>query len=130
MVYNRDSAWFHLYVAYQRMLVEGAFAGLDVHAAFTRTTDGPDCPIARSYPPREFAELCGRAGFDVEFKGGYLSQTELYSIEHHLSAALADERLGAEHREFLGGLSFDDAGLPLHSGVHAGIGGTYRVTKR
>ena len=27
MVYNRDSVWFHLYTAYERMIVEDAFPG-------------------------------------------------------------------------------------------------------
>ena len=28
MVYNRDSVWFHLYVAYEQMVVEDDFGGL------------------------------------------------------------------------------------------------------
>ena len=42
MVYNRDSVWFHLWVAYERMLVEGEFAGASVEEAFRRSTDGED----------------------------------------------------------------------------------------
>ena len=34
MVYNRDSVWLHLYTAYERMIIEGAFPGLDIHEAF------------------------------------------------------------------------------------------------
>ncbi len=61
MVYNRASLWFHLYTAYEKMIVEDAFPGLDVHEAFRRNTDGPECPISRSYPPAEWvAPLRGR----------------------------------------------------------------------
>ncbi len=101
MVYNRDSLWFHLYTAYEKMIVEDAFPGLDVHEAFRRNTDGPECPISRSYPPAEFAALCEAAGFDVEFVGGYLSKNELRALEQSWAKAIADARLGTEHRDFL-----------------------------
>ena len=59
MVYNRDSVWRHLYVAYERMILERTpFAGLDVDEAFTRTTDGAECPIARCYAGAECSPLC------------------------------------------------------------------------
>ena len=45
MVYNRDSVWFHLYTAYERMIVEGAFPGLDVER---RSRATPTAPSARS----------------------------------------------------------------------------------
>ena len=62
MVYNRDSVWLHLYTAYERMIVEGAFAGLDVEEAFARNTDGPDCPISRCYAAEDFLGMCRRRG--------------------------------------------------------------------
>src|SRR4051812_123873 len=42
MVYNYDSVWLHLYVAYVKMLQEGLYGDLDIKDAFARTTDGPD----------------------------------------------------------------------------------------
>src|SRR3954447_26649908 len=54
MVYNRDSIYFHLYVAYMRMVDQGLFTGASVEEAFTASTDGPDCPIARAYRPDDF----------------------------------------------------------------------------
>ena len=48
MIYNRDSVWYHLYTAYIRMIVEGAFSGLTVEEAFARNTDWtavPDRPL-------------------------------------------------------------------------------------
>ena len=129
MVYNRESVWFHLYTAYERMIRDRAFAGLDVEEAFARNTDGEECPIARCYRAEEFVELCQGAGFEAEFVGGYLSRRELRSLEASWATALADDRLGAEHRLFLRGLSFDASGLPMIGGYHAGIGGVYRLRK-
>jgi SAM-dependent methyltransferase len=129
MVYNRASLWFHLYTAYEKMIVENAFAGLDIHEAFRRNTDGPECPISRSYPPSEFAGLCEAAGFDVEFVGGYLSTNELRALEQSWAKAIADQRLARRHRDFLRSLTFDGAGRPMHDGAHAGIGGTYHLRK-
>jgi SAM-dependent methyltransferase len=129
MVYNRASVWFHLYTAYERMVCEQAFPGLDVHDAFARNTDGEQCPISRSYPAEEFVALCRDTGLEAEFVGGYLSRQELRSLERSWVAAIADERLASEHRDFLRALSFDAAGLPMHDGYHAGIGGVYRLRK-
>jgi len=129
MVYNQASVWFHLYTAYERMIRERAFPGLDVHEAFARNTDGERCPISRSYRSEEFAALCEEAAFDVEFVGGYLSRQELRSLKRSWAAAIADERLAREHRDFLRRLSFDPQNLPMHDGYHAGIGGVYRLRK-
>jgi hypothetical protein len=73
--------------------------------------------------------MCSAAGFEAEFVGGYLSRQELRSLEKSWAEALADERLPGEHREFLRELTFDAAGLPMHAGYHAGIGGVYRLRK-
>ena len=94
MVYNRDSLWFHLYTAYEKMIVEDAFPGLDVHEAFRRNTDGPECPISRSYPPAEWVALCEAAGFEAEFVGGYLSkQRAATRSSSRGQRAIADPRL-------------------------------------
>jgi hypothetical protein len=127
MVYNRDSVWLHLYVAYERMLVEDAFPGLGLDEAFTRSTDGPDCPISRSYEPSACLALCGAAGWEGEFVGGYLSRHELRCLERSLARALADPRLGSAHRDFLRSLGVDPLGYPTSRGYHAGIGGTYHL---
>jgi hypothetical protein len=111
------------------MVVENAFPGLDVHEAFRRNTDGPECPISRSYLPEEFAALCRSAGFEVEYVGGYLSRHELGCLERWWARAIGDRRLAPGHREFLRSLSFDFAGRPMFEGRHAGIGGTYRLWK-
>ena len=76
MVYNRDSVFVHLYVAYQRCILDGAFPGRSLDEAFTRSTDGPDCPISRPYRPAEFVALCEEAGFEARFAGAGVSMLE------------------------------------------------------
>ncbi len=126
MVYNRDSVWLHLFVAYLLQVRAGQYVDLDVETAFARTTDGVDCPIARCYRPEAFVSLCADAGLHAEFVGGYFHRFELRWMRR-VGRALADERLPEEHRAFLEGLTRDDRRLPLHAGRHAGIGGCYVV---
>jgi SAM-dependent methyltransferase len=130
MVYNRASVWFHLFAAYQVKLVDGLYADLSDEDAFQHTTDGPDCPIALCYEPDDFVALCERAGFDAEFLGGYPSRHELEVLGRRREAAIADERLGAEHREFLRELEADGDGYPTWRGRHAGVGGSYALVRR
>lgn len=130
MVYNADSVWRHLYVAYDKMIVEGRFRDGDLDEAFRRCTDGEDCPISRSWQADDFIALCDRAGFDADYVGGYLSRHELERLDASWARALADPRLGSEQRSFLRELSFDRSGYPMRGGFHAGIGGTYRLTRR
>lgn len=130
MVYNRESVWFHLYTAYVVMELEGRYRGMDVEDAFQLTTDGPECPIARCYRAQDFTALCAEAGFEASFLGGYLSRHELEILSRHLDDALADPRLGGQHRDFLAELEFDQAGLPLHRGEYAGVGGAYLLRSK
>jgi ubiquinone/menaquinone biosynthesis C-methylase UbiE len=125
MVYNRESVWLHLYTAYVVMELEGQHRGVDVEEAFQLTTDGPECPIARCWRPRDFTALCAEAGFETEFLGGYLTRHELEMLSGHLDRAVGDPRLAEEHRGFLRSLEFDRAGLPLHGEAYAGVGGAY-----
>ncbi len=129
MVYNRDSVFFHLTVAYERMIRDRLFEGMTVDDAFSRSTDDPKTPISRCYADGSFAAICERAGFQARYLGGYLSKQELASLSRSLRPALADPRLQAEQREFLNGLRYDDHGYPLHRGRYAGFGGVYRLSK-
>jgi SAM-dependent methyltransferase len=129
MVYNRDSVWFNLYVAYQQVIELGAFPGMSLEKAFARTTDGPDCPVARCYRGDEFVARCEAAGFEAEYLGGYLSKLELETLRRVRDRAIADPRLGDEQRAFASAVSFDPNGYPMHHGKHAGIGGSYRLRR-
>jgi ubiquinone/menaquinone biosynthesis C-methylase UbiE len=127
MVYNSDSVWLHLYVAYEKMLHDDAFAELDLDEAFRRLTDGVECPISRHYSADEMSAMCERAGFSARYAGGYLSAHELRQLELHWGRAIADERLAERHRDFLRALTFDAQGRPMMRGFHAGIGGVYHL---
>src|SRR3954467_12675844 len=120
MVYNRESIYFHLYVAYMRMIDQGLFPGASVEEAFTASTDGPDCPIARAYRPSEFVAICEKAGFAATFAGAYFAEPELQWLREHLDDALASPALGDEHKSYLAGLDMDADGLPTYDGERAG----------
>ena len=130
MVYSRPSIWFDLYTAYEQMIVRNVFAGLAVEQAFSMNTDGSDCPMARCYPTQEFVDLCKAAGFECQFAGGYLTETEIISLRRYLKPALDDNRLKESHKQFLRALSYDDRGLPKYAGHYAGVSGVYHLHKR
>lgn len=135
MVYNRDSVWLHLYVAYEKLLLQNAFPGHNAYEIFHRTVDVEDdgtgkCPVARCHDWQEFSRLCEANGFRTEYLGGYHSDVELNSLAKHLKQALHDERLAEEHRSYLAALSFDERGFPIYQGWHAGLGGVYRLFKK
>lgn len=126
MVYHTDSLWVHLYVAYERQLVQKIDAKLDLEGAFQKSTDGPDCPVSRCYTQAQFVDLVTAFGFELESFSVAVSAWEM-SLLHKRYAAIMDKRLPAASRDFLSKLTFDDSGLPLtRPGVHAGIDGCYR----
>jgi ubiquinone/menaquinone biosynthesis C-methylase UbiE len=129
MVYNNDSIWFHLYVAYEQMILENRYPGLDEYQAFTKTTDTEECPIARCYKPQEFISICEKSGFKAEYMGGYFSLLELDLFKKYIPTALEDKRLAIEHKDFLKSLVLDEKGFPQYKGKHAGIGGVYKLYK-
>jgi ubiquinone/menaquinone biosynthesis C-methylase UbiE len=127
MVYNRDSIYFHLYTAYLRMIRDGSFTGLSVEEAFTRNTDGEECPIARCYRHPEFAALAADAGFSADYRGGYFAREELTWLSRHRDEALALPDLADQHRAFLRALEPDGLGYPRFEGYFAGIGGVHEL---
>jgi len=129
MVYNRDSIWMHLYTAYDKMILQNCYSGMTLDEAFTRNTDGDNCPISRCYSASEFIPLCRQAGFRAQFVGGYLSLHELQELEALGAQAINDVRLPEPHRAYLRELTYDESHFPLHDGHHAGIGGVYTLHK-
>ena len=129
MVYNYHSLWLHLYTAYDKMIIQNAFPGLTLEEAFAKNTDGEDCPISKCYSPETFIDMCNKANFQAEFVGGYLSSHELDLLKELGERAVADERLGEEHKKFLLSLAYDQLGYPIYKEKHAGIGGVYRLYK-
>jgi ubiquinone/menaquinone biosynthesis C-methylase UbiE len=127
MVYNYNSVWLHLYVAYVKRIKEGLYADLDIRSAFTRTTDGPNCPISRAYQSEEFIQLVQDCGFRCRFAGAAVSLFEMNLLPLRFEAAARIE-LPAEHRKFLLALTLDAHGLPRFNDHYAGVDGCYELT--
>lgn len=126
MVYHADSLWLHLYVAYERRIVQALDADLDLAGAFQKSTDGPNCPVSRCYTQQEFIDLVTRHGFAFERFGVAVSAWEM-SLLPKRYAAIMDPALPEQSRNFLADLTFDARGLPIiRPGVLAGIDGCYR----
>ena len=127
MVYNRQSLWYHLYTAYQRQVLDGAYPGMSIDDAFQRNTDGEDSPISRAYQPDRFVAECEAVGFQTRFVGGYVARLELDLYGSLGAQAISDERLAEEHRHFLRELQVGSDGFPRYHGHYAGIGGVYHL---
>lgn len=145
MVYNYDSIWLHLFLAYVVMIRQkGRFR--DIHFdpqmglrdIFAKTCDGLDCPVARIWKPLEFIQLGEASGLKTEFKGGYFAPKDLAIWEGHpdnikswsvwRDEALTCAELLEEHQTFLRELNSDSRGYPLHAGKCAGISGVFDLT--
>ncbi len=130
MVYNYESIHLHLYVAYFQMILKGKYKGLSVSEAFSKTTDGEDCPIVRCYKPKEFIKLCEKAGFKAEYRGGYFSPDVLGVYHKYWQKALKDKRLSNYHKQFLRSLTVDADGYPKYNGYYTGVHGVYKISKK
>jgi len=124
MVYNYDSIWLHLYVAYIVQIENGLYSDLPTRLAFTRTTDGENCPVNAVWRPEEMIELGRQTGYDPEFLGAAVSLWELHLLPRRYLACL-QPTLGDESRAFLLGLQIDAEGHPRHGRHRAGIDGCY-----
>lgn len=129
MVYNYDSLWLHLCVAYLMRLREGRYVDMPVWDSFSKTTDGEDCPVATPFKADRFQNMCRKAGFEACFLGGYFARRELDLYREHAATAAGDDRLEPDHRSFLENLAVDSQGYPCYKGKPAGVGGVYRITK-
>ncbi len=128
MVYNYQSIWLHLYVAWMKQLEQNLYVNLPVKDAFRATTDGESCPISHCYTPKEFLAIMEGHGFTGHFKGAPISLHELMCLPKRFNAMM-DIRLAAEHRNFLAALTFDERGFPLYDGAVAGIDACFSFRK-
>lgn len=126
MVYNRDSVWMHLYVAYVRTIVEGLYPGLNPEEQFKHSTDGEDCPISKCYRPQDWIELCETAGLKASYSGAAISMHEASLLPQRF-AAIQNRALAPESRDFLLELVFDEYGYPLYRGHYAGVDACFRA---
>ncbi|MBN1689477.1 MAG: hypothetical protein JW901_00470, partial [Dehalococcoidia bacterium] len=118
-----------IYVAYLGMIVDSKHLTMNIREAFSKSTDGEQCPISKCYKSKDFVVLCEKAGLSAEYKGGYFSQSELRWFRKYISKAIRDERLAIEHRNFLLSLKLNDEGFPMYIDKHAGIGGVYKISR-
>jgi ubiquinone/menaquinone biosynthesis C-methylase UbiE len=128
MVYNYDSIWLHLYVAYVVQIENGLYSDLSPRIAFTRTTDGEDCPVNAIWRPEEMLALGREAEFEPEFLGAAISLWELHTMPKRYIACL-HPALPAESRVFLMDLRLDSQGLPFRGDHRAGIDGCFRFRR-
>ncbi|HEV2415712.1 MAG TPA: class I SAM-dependent methyltransferase [Candidatus Dormibacteraeota bacterium] len=129
MLYNRESIWYHLWVAYVGRIVDRRYSGLTVDAAFTKSTDGPDCPVSDAWAPQSVLNIIHDAGLRGVFRGGYFNAAELHWLKTYGEHARADARLERDHRQFVADLEVNPQGYPTIHGKFAGIGGVYTITK-
>ena len=129
MLYNRESIWYHVWIAYAQRIVNAVYPGLTVDQAFTKSTDGPDCPISDAWSPKRVLEMIESAGLQGQFVGGYFNAEELGWWRTYGPAASNDPRLETEHREFARHVELDPNGYPIRHGKHVGIGGVYAIAK-
>jgi ubiquinone/menaquinone biosynthesis C-methylase UbiE len=127
MVYNYDSLWVHLYVAYVIQLELGVYSSRTIREAFARSTDGEYCPFVHVWTPTEVERMAAEAGFVAEFIGAALSLWELHVFPMRFKA-LMDPRLPEESRDFLLELTLDEHGYPSYRGKYAGIDASFRLT--
>jgi SAM-dependent methyltransferase len=128
MVYNYNSIWLHLYVAFVIQIENGLYSDLPPSMAFTRTTDGEDCPVNNVWRPGEMIALGQEAGFDAEFLGSAVSLWELHLLPRRHIACLSPA-LPDESRSFLQGLRLDPQGHPWHNRHRAGVDGCFRFRR-
>jgi SAM-dependent methyltransferase len=128
MVYNYDSIWLHLYVAYVVQIENGLYSNSPPRVAFLRTTDGEDCPTNAVWQPEEMLALGRSAGFAPKFLGAAISLWELNVLPRRHLACL-HPALPDESRSFLTGVRIDPQGLPMHGEHCAGIDGCFRLIR-
>tara|TARA_A100001035_G_scaffold227846_1_gene189237 strand:+ start:250 stop:1176 length:927 start_codon:yes stop_codon:yes gene_type:complete len=128
MVYNRDSVWYHLHVAYEIKIKRGLWPKKSLDYIFSKTVDGFKCPVAFCYNQKEFSSLCKKNGFSCELLGISTSLFEMEKLKF-LWEALRHKKLNQESRDFLENISFSVNGEPIYKKKIAGINSYYKLKK-
>jgi ubiquinone/menaquinone biosynthesis C-methylase UbiE len=129
MIYNRDSLWYHLYVAYIVQIEYRLYANLPVGEAFGKTTDGENCPLVKVWSPSEMIELAHSAGLECTFLGAAPSRWEMLIAPRRFEA-LTNSQLNREHRDFLKNIYTDKWGIPYRDGIVAGVDACFSGQKQ
>jgi ubiquinone/menaquinone biosynthesis C-methylase UbiE len=128
MVYNYESIFVHLYIAYIQQIVQNTNANMSLAEAFKCSTDGKNCPISRYYTPDEFIQVGNNAGFSSTYLGAAISADEMKLLPQ-VYTAIMSQALAKEHRNFLRALSFDEYNRPIYNEHVAGIDGIFELSK-
>jgi SAM-dependent methyltransferase len=135
MVYNYDSIFLHLYVAYTKMILDkkrifskNIYQGMSKKDVFKLHTDGLHCPISNCWKPEEFIDMAKNAGMKCKFKGAAPAISSEMKVLPLRLDAITDYRLDSESRNFLYALTFDNRGIPLYNNRVAGINACFELT--
>ena len=127
MVYNKESIWYHLHVAFEMKIKRGLFRDYKNEEIFKMTTDGLDCPLSVCYTPRDFIKLCKKNGFSCKLIGSSVSLFEMNKLSL-IWEALKSKKLGKESADFLKEIKFNNKGLPVFRENNAGINSYFKLT--
>jgi ubiquinone/menaquinone biosynthesis C-methylase UbiE len=129
MLYNRDSLYFHLTIAYVDRFIKGRFPpSVSAEEGWRRIAD-MGAPIAGLLTPDGVEAICKKADFSVEILGGAFAAMELAHWQKFSASAIHDHRLEPEHRAFLAEITLDERGYPIRHGRHVGMDGVYLLRR-
>ncbi len=128
MVYNRDSIWFHLHVAFEMKIKKNIWPNSSLEDLFSKTTDGFDCPISKCYKPKNFIKICKQNKFNANLVGVSISLFEMSKIAL-MWEAQKSKLLNSESVNFLKKIEFDNRGIPYYNKNVAGINSYFELTK-
>ena len=128
MVYNKDSIWYHLHVAYEIKVKRKLWPKKSLDYIFSKTVDGFKCPVAFCYSQQEFSSLCKKNGFSSELLGISTSLFEMEKLKL-IWEALRHKKLNQKSRDFLESLRFAVSGEPIYKKKIAGINSYYKLKK-
>jgi ubiquinone/menaquinone biosynthesis C-methylase UbiE len=129
MLYNRDSLYFHLTIAYVHRFIQGRFpVSTSAEEAWRQIADN-GAPIAGLLKPEGVEAICKKAGFSVDILGGAFAAEEITWWQKFGAQAIADKRLEDEHRSFLAEVILDERGYPIRHGRHVGMDAVYLLKR-
>ena len=126
MVYNKNSIWYHLHVAYEVKIKMGLWPKKSLNYIFSKTVDGFKCPIAYCFTQDEFKALCKKNGFSCELLGISTSLFEMEKLKLKWEA-LRHKNLDQKSRNFLEHIIFSMNGEPIYKKKKAGINSYYKL---
>jgi hypothetical protein len=136
MIYNRESVFYHLYVAYVLRFLSTQESGIPlsddytpddpVDMVFSQVTDGTDCPISTAYKQAEFMDMLPGRRY---YGGGFCCSLDLLTFAgRFIPRAVNDPRLEDEHREFLSAVEYR-GWIPYYKSMPCGGDAVYYMTK-